>query len=48
MDSAAIFSADHYAQFPNYPQMELDYMHFLSKGNKSQGGHSQVSEIYFI
>lgn len=41
MDSASVFDASHYAQFPNYPQIELDYMRFLSK---EKGG--QVSEIY--
>ncbi|VDL63045.1 unnamed protein product [Hymenolepis diminuta] len=42
MDSASVFDASHYAQFPNYPQIELDYMRFLSNEKGGQSGNAFV------
>ncbi|VDO11697.1 unnamed protein product [Rodentolepis nana] len=48
MDSASVFDAAHYAKFPNYPQMELDYMQFLSKGMQSHHAGSQSENSFVV
>lgn len=46
MDSALLFDSGRYDQFPNYPQMELDYMHFLLKDVKAIPVKEQVSDEF--
>nr|CDS32176.1 elongation factor 1 delta [Hymenolepis microstoma] len=48
MGGSSLFDAAHYAKFPNYPQMELDYMHFLSKSMESHPAGSQSENSFVV
>ncbi|KAM7539436.1 hypothetical protein Aperf_G00000054030 [Anoplocephala perfoliata] len=48
MDSVSFFDASCYEQFPNYPQMELDYMRFLSKGANIMPTKEQCGNLHVV